>query len=220
MIIVRSPRTTSGLIASRIRFRSSGAAFADHKGFGTTPNIEPPSSRKNPSCSEISSRSPKRVPGDAGRIGEHRRRLLELDEHAVRAGRVNERDERAFGSRPRLFVDEPRAAALELRQRRRDVVHAQRDVVQPGAALLDVLRDRRVRRRRLQKLEARVAHGHEAGAHSLRDDVLGRLDLEAERIAIERQRGVQVAHGDADMVQNGFHDTSAFTTKAKGTKAP
>ena len=58
MIIVRAPRTMSGRMASVMRFRSSAAAFADHSGFGTTPNIAPPSRRKNPSQTEISSRSP------------------------------------------------------------------------------------------------------------------------------------------------------------------
>ncbi len=54
---------------------------------------------------------------------------------------MNERDERAFGARTRLFVDQPHAFGFQLIERRADVVHAQRDVVQAGAALLDVLRD-------------------------------------------------------------------------------
>ena len=61
MIIVRPPRTTSGRIASVMRLRSSGGAFCDHSVFGTTPNIEPPSRRKKPSQTEISSRSPSGV---------------------------------------------------------------------------------------------------------------------------------------------------------------
>ena len=78
------------------------------------------------------------------------------------------------------------AARLQLRERGADVVDAQRDVVQPGAALLDVLRDRRLRRGRLEQLEARLADRDEVRAHALRRDLLGRLDLEAERVAIER----------------------------------
>ena len=42
----------------RMRLRSSGGACFAHSGFGTTPNIAPPSRRKKPSQSEISSRSP------------------------------------------------------------------------------------------------------------------------------------------------------------------
>ena len=58
MSIVRAPRTTSGRMASRMRFLSSGGVCFAHSGFGTTPNIAPPSSRKKPSKSEMSSRSP------------------------------------------------------------------------------------------------------------------------------------------------------------------
>ena len=55
----------------------------------------------------------------------------------MRAGRVDERDQRAFGAAPRLLVDEPDAAGLELRERRVDVVHAQRDVVQARTAFIE-----------------------------------------------------------------------------------
>ncbi len=42
-------------------------------------------------------------------------------------------------------------------------------------------------------------------AHALRGDLFGRFDLEAERIAIERQRRVEIPHGDADVIEDGFH---------------
>jgi hypothetical protein len=42
------------------------------------------------------------------------------------------------------------------------------------------------------------------GADSLRRYVFGRLDLEAERIAIERERLVEAAHGDPDVVEDGL----------------
>ena len=42
---------------------------------------------------------------------------------------------------------------LEPRQRRVDVVDAQRDVMDPRPALLDIARDRRVGRRRLEQLQ-------------------------------------------------------------------
>ena len=37
--------------------------------------------------------------------------------------------------------------------------------------------------------------------HALRRDVLGRLDLESERVAIEAQRGVEIGDGDADVIE-------------------
>src|SRR6266571_6893479 len=79
--------------------------------------------------------------------------LFQLDEHAVRRGRMDEGDQRAFGSLPRLLVDEPHAPRLQPRQRGADVVNAKRDVMNAGAALLDVFRDRRVARGSLEQLD-------------------------------------------------------------------
>src|SRR5471030_1095214 len=97
------------------------------------------------------------------------------------AGWVQERHQRAFGAGPRLFVDEPHAARLELRERRANVLDPQRDVMQAGAPLLEIPGDRRVRRGRFKKLEARFAHRYEMRADALRHDVFGRLDLETKR---------------------------------------
>ena len=80
-----------------------------------------------------------------------------------------------------------------------------RDVVQAGAAFVDVLRDRRFGRGRLEQLEPRLADRREVRAHLLRGDILGRFDLEAERIAVERERRLEILHGDANVIQNGFH---------------
>ena len=74
-----------------------------------------------------------------------------------------------------------------------DVVDAQRDVVNARAALLDVSGDRRISGRRFEQLERRLADRDEMRAHALRRDFLRRLDLEAERIAIERERCVEIS---------------------------
>ena len=97
------------------------------------------------------------------------------------------------------------AARLELRERRVDVVDAQRDVMQARAALVDVLRDRRVGRRRLEQLELRLADRHEVRAHALRRDLFRRFDLEPERVAIERERRGEIRDRDADVIEDGFH---------------
>jgi len=104
-----------------------------------------------------------------------------------------------------LLVDQLRAARFQLRERRVDVLDTQRDVVQPGAALLDVLRDRRFGSGRLEQFEAGLADRHEMRAHVLRRDVLGRLDLEPERVAVERGRGRQILHRDADVIEDRLH---------------
>src|SRR5215212_8694323 len=60
---VHWPRTSSGRIPMRIRFLASGGATRSQRGFGTTPNIAPPSSAKNPSLSGTSSRLPSVIEG-------------------------------------------------------------------------------------------------------------------------------------------------------------
>jgi hypothetical protein len=55
-----------------------------------------------------------------------------------------------------LLVDQPDAAPAQMRQRRVDVVDAQGHVVHAGPALLEIFRDRRIRRGRLEHLEGRL----------------------------------------------------------------
>src|SRR5262245_14107608 len=118
MIIKRSPRTSSGRIAMVTRLRPSAGARFSQSGFGTTPNIAPPSRRKCLSRSGVSSRLPSCID-----------LLLQLDEDAMRRSRVDERDERPVRARPRRLVDQADALFLQARQRGGDVVDAQRDVV-------------------------------------------------------------------------------------------
>src|SRR5438034_11823618 len=84
-------------------------------------------------------------------------RLFQLNQNSVGARRVDERHERALRARAWPLVDEPSAAGPELRKRRVDVVHSQRDVMQARTAVRDVLRDGRIRRRRLEQFEAGFA---------------------------------------------------------------
>ena len=77
--------------------------------------------------------------------------------------------------------------------------------MQARAALLDELRDRRIGRGRLEQLEAGFADRHEVRANPLRRHLFRRFDLQPERVAIKRERGVEILHGDADMIENGFH---------------
>ena len=51
---------------------------------------------------------------------------------------------------------------------------------------------------------------HEVRAHTLRRHLFGRLDVEAERIAIERQRRGEILHRDADVVEDGLHRIRAI----------
>ena len=66
---------------------------------------------------------------------------------------MDEGDQRAFGSLPRLLVDEPHTPRFQPRERGADVVNAKRDVMNAGTALRDVFRDRRIARRSLEQLD-------------------------------------------------------------------
>ena len=129
------------------------------------------------------------------------RPLLQFDEHAVGGGRMHERHQRAFRAGPRLFVDEPRAARFELRERRADVLDPQRDVMQAGAPLLEIPGDRRIRSGCFEELELGFANRHEVRPDALRHDLFRRLDLEAQRVAIERERRRQILHRNPDVIE-------------------
>src|SRR5215831_19497669 len=118
---------------------------------------------------------------------------------------MNERHLRALGSRAWLLVDEPSAAGLQLRERRGDVVNAKGDVVQARPPLLDVPGDRRVGRGRFEQLEARLPDRDEVGAHALRLHILRRINRKAQRIAVERERGIKILDRNADVIEYRSH---------------
>jgi hypothetical protein len=55
----------------------------------------------------------------------------------------------------------------------------------------------------------RSTGGNEVGADTLRRDLLGRFDLEPKSVAIEPKRFIEIADGDADMIENGFHGSTS-----------
>ena len=117
---------------------------------------------------------------------------------------MNEGDQRTIGARPRLLIDESHAARLQLFEHGTDVTDAQRDVVDTGPSLLDVFRDGRVARRRLEQLDGRFAHGNEMRADPLRRDILGDLHVETEGIPEKGERLIDVLNRDTDMVEYRF----------------
>src|SRR5581483_8139806 len=131
--------------------------------------------------------------------------LFQLDQDAMRRGGVNKRDERSMRAGTRRLVDQPDTARLECGERGLNVVDAQRDVMQSRPALLDELRDRRIRRRRFEQFQRRAASLNEMRPHALGRHLFRRLNLEPQRIAIERQRLVEIRHRDADVIQCRFH---------------
>ena len=113
-----------------------------------------------------------------------------------------------------------------MRQRRVDVVDAQRDVVQAGPALPHELRDRRLRRRGLEQLERRqpvelyLVRPHRCDATS---SGASTCSPRASRKKCERR--LQPLHRDADVVQHRPHqydlatkDVTAFCLKARASR--
>jgi hypothetical protein len=52
--------------------------------------------------------------------------------------------------------------------------------------------------------------------HALRRDIFRRIDLEAERVAVERERRGEVFHGDADMIQSRSHINNGLSRRHEG----
>ena len=73
------------------------------------------------------------------------------------------------------------------------------------AALVEVLRNRRIRRSRFQQFETRVAGMDEVRPHTLRGHLFGTIQLQAKCVMEEGQRRPEVGHGDADVIEIRFH---------------
>src|SRR5438552_14948053 len=120
---------------------------------------------------------------------------------------MDEGDRRALRAWARPVVDHAHPARPELIDSGVNVVDAQRDVVQSWTALVDIPGDCRFRGSRLEQLELRLPDGDEMRAHALTRHLLGWFDLQAQRVAVERQRRGQILNRDADVIEDGFHLT-------------
>jgi hypothetical protein len=106
-----------------------------------------------------------------------------------------------------------------LRQRRAQVVHAQRDVVQPRSPPGQKAGNRRIGGRGFEEFERRAAGVEQVRPDPLGDHVLGPLDLEAQRVAVEGQRLVEALHCDADVVEHRLHAAPGVAAAARATRA-
>src|SRR6188508_579151 len=133
----------------------------------------------------------------------------------MRTRRMDEGDQGALRSRPRLFIDQSNPARLQLRESRGDIVDTERDVMNARSALLEIAGDWRIRSGGLEQFELgagirarlrrRLTNGQEVGTDPLRADIFGGLDLETERVPIKGQRGVQVLNRNANVIEDGLH---------------
>jgi hypothetical protein len=79
-------------------------------------------------------------------------------------------------------------------------------VVEAGATVVDILRDCRLGASGFEQLELRFPDRNEMGTNALTQHLLGRFDLQPERVAVEGKCRGEISHGDAHMVQNGPHE--------------
>ncbi len=188
-----------------MRLRSSGGRRDSHKVRGTTPNIAPPSSWKNPSDTVINSRSPSAWRVGVRNSGTRAAGCFSSTSTPWVADGWMKATRAPSAPGPGHGVDQADAAAGEIRERRIDVFHAQGDVMHAGPALLDELRNRRVGRRRLQQFQRRGPQVQEVGAHALAGHLFRGVHVQAEHIAEEGERLLHVLHRDAEVIDPDLH---------------
>ena len=108
--VPRTPRPAAGASPAGCDSDRRRGASGSHSMRGTTLNIAPPSSRNGPSCRTRICMSPTASgppTSSRARVTHH---LLQLDQHAVRGVRVDERHQRPAGADARRLVHQPHAA--------------------------------------------------------------------------------------------------------------
>src|SRR3954452_14244269 len=135
------------------------------------------------------------------------RRLDDLGQHAARRLRVDERHARVADPHAGRLVDEPQAAVAQVGEGRLDVGDAIGDVVQPRPAAGEETADRRVglARQRPQQLDVAGPDVEQDRLDTLLLDDLAMRERHAVRPLVQRDGGVEVVDGDADVVDLGEH---------------
>src|SRR4051794_22669431 len=133
------------------------------------------------------------------------RRLDDLGQHAARRLRVDERHARVADAHAGRLVDEPQAAVAQVREGRLDVGDAVGDVVQPRPAAGEEAADRRVGLQRRQQLDVAGTDVEQDRLDALLLDDLAMRERHAVGPLVQRDGGVEVVDGDADVVDLGEH---------------
>ena len=128
----------------------------------------------------------------------------ELDENAVSRLGVNERDAAPSGPNAGFVVDQSVAACAACGERLIEVADAIADVMDPGTAPGEELRDWRVLPERLEQFHLGLAEVQVYDARSV--NFVRTACLHAEHIAVEGEGGVDVGDGDPDVGNRGLHD--------------
>ena len=131
--------------------------------------------------------------------------LDQLEQHTARRLWMHKYIFVAPGSPFDLVFHQMCSAGFDPLDGSRQIGHAYRNMMQAFAALLDKLRDHRIARGGFKQLEPRPAgwKHHNFDFLVLHDD--SRAGINTKRIAVERQRGVNRANSNSDMVDFGGH---------------
>ena len=107
---------------------------------------------------------------------------------------------RTLRAAPRLCIDELDTAGGEAIKRASDIVDLEADVVETLASRLQVSSDARGRVGRLDKLDLRLTYREESDRYAVRLDGQDQLHWQAQSVAIQGERLVDVANDDRHMV--------------------
>ncbi len=132
--------------------------------------------------------------------------LDELDEDPVRGPRMQEGDEPSAGSGPGHPVHQDEALFLEPGEFRRDVLHREGKVVQALASLRQESGHRGIGAQRRDELHMDAAGLEKRNPDSRRGDLFDVVERETEG-AVSVDGGVQVLHGDSDMMGWADHNS-------------
>src|SRR5712691_970405 len=131
--------------------------------------------------------------------------------------RMDEGDLEAEESFARLLVDQIGAGACETRDRLLHVRDFVGDVVHSRPALGDEAADGRIFGERLEQLHASTSDADGSSLDALVRDGGAVFDLRAEQSLVGRERGVEILHGDAEMVNaRRVHPRDAIEVHARG----
>src|ERR1700676_315136 len=98
------------------------------------------------------------------------------------------------------IVHQARTAGFETRDGTREIRHFDGDVMQPFAALVNELRDYRIRFSGFEQLNPRFTGRQHGDLHLFLFDGFAEAGLETELLFVEEQRSVQRAYGDAQVI--------------------
>lgn len=110
---------------------------------------------------------------------------------------MHERNAAATGAEPGSLIDEPIAGGSAGGKGGVEIGHGIANVVNAGTAAREKLRNGAVLLQGSEELDRRFAERQRDNAGAIGD--FGRMRLQAEHVTIERERRVEIGHGDSDM---------------------